>query len=36
MIDYIMDYKEMIYMSDLYPYRDYIGYEKFNGEIVFY
>ena len=40
MIDRIIGYDEdlkcPIYTSDLYPYDDYIGYEKENGEVFLF
>lgn len=38
MIDRIIGYDEndLIYMSDLYPYENYIGYENENHEVVLY
>lgn len=40
MIDRVIGYDEElgyeIYMSDVYPYQNYIGYENENGEIILY
>jgi hypothetical protein len=38
MLDRIIAYDNgyPIFLSDIYPYEDFIGIEKSNGEVVFY
>lgn len=37
MIDYIIKrYPYVVYLSDIYPYESYIGYEKEDGTIILY